>query len=249
MINRMMRIDILTLFPEIFDRALSVSMLKQAIERQRVVINIHNIRDYTTDKHHTADDYPYGGGSGMVLKPEPIFRCMDAVLKNAEHAHTILLSPQNQPFTQQRAIELTNYSHLILICGHYKDIDHRVREAFVDEEISIGDYVLTGGELPALVVIDAVVRLLPGVLNTRDSAETDSYYNGILDTNYYTRPPELRGRYVPEVLLSGNHEKIRIWRRKQALKNTWQRRPELLEMIELTKEDYHLLNEIKEESY
>ncbi|RMH69015.1 MAG: tRNA (guanosine(37)-N1)-methyltransferase TrmD [Gemmatimonadetes bacterium] len=243
-----MKIEILTLFPEFFEALLSVSILKQAISKQIVDVALYNIRDYTTDKHRTADDYPYGGGSGMILKPEPIFRCLQEI-KNAAtvRPYILLMSPQAQPFDQAKAIELSHYPHLVMICGHYKAVDHRVQEAFVDEELSIGDYILTGGEIPALTVMDAVVRLLPGVLSRKDSAESDSYHRGLLDTDYYTRPEAYEGYPVPEVLLSGHHERVKQWRQKVALKNTLLKRPDLLQDLILNQADLKYLNEIKAE--
>lgn len=244
-----MRIDVLTLFPEMFQGPLTESIIKRARERGLLTINLYDIRDYTTDKHHVTDDYPYGGGSGMVMKPEPIAAALEAVLPPPERegVPVIMLSPQGEIFTQDLAKELAKKPRLVLLCGHYEGIDERVREVLVTREISIGDYVLTGGELPAMVIIDAVARLIPGVLGDPASPVEDSFYDGLLDYPHYTRPEVWRGRRVPEVLLSGNHEAIRRWRRKESLRRTFLRRPDLLAKARLTPEDLVLLQEIKEE--
>ena len=228
-----MHIDILTLFPEMFQGPFNFSILKRAIDHRLVSINIHNIRDYTHDKHHTADDYAYGGGAGMILKPEPIFEAVESIKSDIKQEigelSVILLTPQGRLFSQQIAQELSAYSHLIFICGHYEGVDERVREHLVTDEISIGDYVLSGGELAAMVVVDAVVRLLPGVLGSEASLVDDSHVAGLLEYPQYTRPVEYRGWSVPEVLLSGNHAQIAKWRREQAIRRTQERRPELLD--------------------
>jgi tRNA (guanine37-N1)-methyltransferase len=221
-------IDILTLFPQMFPGVFSSGIFQRAIAQELVSIGIHNIRDYTHDKHHTVDDYPYGGGAGMVLKPEPVFEAVESI-KREPVTPIILLSPQGRLFCQQVALELSNYSHLILICGHYEGVDERVSEHLATDEISIGDYVLSGGELAAMVVIDAVVRLLPGVLGSAESLLDDSHVAGLLEYPQYTRPPVYREWSVPEVLLSGNHAQIAKWRREQAILRTGERRPELLE--------------------
>ena len=228
-----MHIDILTLFPQMFQGPFNFSILKRAIDHGLVSINIHNIRDYTQDKHHTADDYAYGGGAGMILKPEPIFEAVESIKSDIKQEigelSVILLTPQGRLFSQQIAQELSAYSHLIFICGHYEGVDERVREHLVTDEISIGDYVLSGGELAAMVVVDAVVRLLPGVLGSEASLVDDSHVAGLLEYPQYTRPVEYRGWSVPEVLLSGNHAQIAKWRREQAIRRTQERRPELLD--------------------
>ncbi len=230
-----MRIDILTLFPEMFQMPFSVSIIKRAVEHGLVNIKVHNIRDYTHDKHHTVDDCTYGGGPGMVLKPEPIFETVAAVKseiqlkEESNDLPIILLTPQGRLFSQQIAEELSGYRHLMLICGHYEGVDERVREHLITDEISIGDYVLTGGELPAMVVIDAVLRLLPGVLGSEASPLDDSHASGLLEYPQYTRPTVYRGWPVPEILLSGDHARIAKWRREQAIRRTLERRPELLE--------------------
>ncbi len=242
-----MLIDIITLFPEIIKTYLSQGVIKKAIEGGLVQIRIHNLRDFTKDRHRTVDDYPYGGGSGMVMKPEPIFEAVDFIKSDGMPRLVILLTPQGKVFNQKMARELSQEKRgLVFISGRYEAIDERVRH-IVDEEISIGDYILSGGELPALVIIDAVLRLIPGVLGNYSSLKEESFEWGILDYPHYTRPPEFRGLRVPEVLLSGDHEAIRRWRRKEALKRTLQRRPDLIDKTLLSDEDLILIKEIKEE--
>jgi len=229
------RIDILSLFPEMFAGPFSASILKRAVDRKLVSINIHNIRDYTHDKHHTVDDYPYGGGAGMVLKPEPIFEAVEAVKsgagaeREASGVPVVLLTAQGRLFCQPVAQELSGYSHLIFICGRYEGVDERVREHLATDEISVGDYVLSGGELAAMVVVDAVVRLLPGVLGSADSLVDDSHVSGLLEYPQYTRPAVYRGWAVPGVLVSGNHARVAEWRREQAVQRTLKRRSDLLD--------------------
>jgi len=239
-------IDILTLFPQMFDSPFSTGILKRAIDRGLFSVSIHNIRDYTHDKHHTVDDYPYGGGAGMVLKPEPIFEAVESIRPESGEVPVILLTPQGRLFCQQVAVELSKYSRLILICGRYEGVDERVRSHLVTDEISIGDYVLSGGELAAMVVIEAVVRLLPGVLGSEDSPLDDSHVAGFLEYPQYTRPAVYRGWSVPEVLLSGNHAQISRWRHKQAILRTLERRPELLEKAGLSDEERQLVNKLKQ---
>ena len=243
-----MRIDVLTLFPEMFEGPLGESILKAAQEKGLLEIGLTNIRDFARDKHRTADDYPYGGGSGMVMKPDPIFEAAESVLAEGavEPSAVILLSARGRLFDQQLASELAGHPRLVLICGRYKGVDERVM-SLVTHEISIGDYVLTGGELGAMVIVDAVARLLPGVLGDLESAETDSHFDGLLGPPVYTRPEEHRGERVPEVLLSGDHERIRLWRRRAALRATKERRPDLLERAELSEEDERILGEIERE--
>ena len=229
-----MKIDILTLFPEICRAPLSQSMMKRAQENEIVDLHIHNLRDWTTDKHHIADDAPFGGGQGMVGKPEPIFAAVEE-LRSGESkienrkSRIVLMSPAGRRFDQRMATELSRESHLIIICGHYEGIDHRVIEHLVDAEISIGDYVLTNGAIAAVVLVDAVVRLLPGVLGHEQSAADDSFSAGLLEAPQYTRPAEFRGWKVPDVLLSGNHAEIAAWRKEEATKRTRANRPDLLE--------------------
>jgi tRNA (guanine37-N1)-methyltransferase len=238
-------IDVLTLFPEIFPGMFDLGIMKRAIDRKLVSIGVHNIRDYTHDKHHTADDYPYGGGAGMVLKPEPIFEAVEAIEKK-EDTPIILLSPQGRLLTQRVAQELANQSQLILICGHYEGVDERVREHLASDEISIGDYVLSGGELAAMVIIDSVFRLVPGVLGSEESPLDDSHVGGLLEYPQYTRPPEYRGWPVPEVLLSGNHAQISRWRREQSIRRTLAQRPELLSGAELSSQEERLVERLRQ---
>ncbi|MBA7489745.1 tRNA (guanine-N(1)-)-methyltransferase [subsurface metagenome] len=246
------QIDILTLFPQMLQSLLSGGIFKRAIDRKLVGINIHNIRDYTHDKHHTVDDYPYGGGAGMVLKPEPIFEAVEAIKADISHkqgvdmVRIILLTPQGRLFSQQIALELSKYSHLILICGHYEGVDERVREHLATDEISIGDYVLSGGELAAMVVADAVVRLVPGVLGSEASPIDDSHATGLLEYPQYTRPTVYRGWAVPEVLLSGNHAQVARWRHEQAIRRTLERRPELLDKANLSSEERQLVDRLQQ---
>ena len=240
-----MRFDILTLFPDMFSSPLSESILGKAIERGLIQVRTINIRDFTSDKHKVVDDTPYGGGQGMVMKVEPVARAIESVKSQNSDAWTVYLTPQGTPFNQDLARRLSTHPHLALLCGRYEGIDERVRNLFVDEEISIGDYVLTGGELAAMVLIDAVSRFIPGVLGSDRSAEEDSFFNSLLEYPQYTRPFEFRGRCVPEVLLSGNHSAISSWRRKEALRRTWMRRPDLLAKANLSEEDKKLLEEIR----
>ncbi|MGC9001433.1 MAG: tRNA (guanosine(37)-N1)-methyltransferase TrmD [Dictyoglomus sp.] len=240
----MLRIDIVTIFPEMFKGPFEVSILKKAQDKGLVEIKVYNLRDFTEDKHRTVDDYPYGGGSGMVMKPEPIFKAVRSLKK--EDSEVILLSPSGDLFNQKIAEELSKKNHLILICGRYEGVDERVK-SIITREISIGDYVLTGGEIPAMVIVDAVVRLVPGVLGDPDSLREESFQWGILEYPQYTHPRDFEGMKVPDILLSGNHERIRRWRRKEALKKTFLKRPDLLEKTSLTQEDLELLEEIKKE--
>lgn len=244
----MMTFDIITIFPSIFHAYLSEGILRKAIERGIVSVRVHNLRDYTTDRHRTVDDYPYGGGPGMVMKPEPFFKAVKAIMSDGIESCTILLSPQGEIFNQEKAAMLSRMNkRLILLCGRYEAIDERVRTKLVDMELSIGDYILTGGELPALVIIDSIVRLLPGALGDEESLKEESFTWGILDYPHYTRPVEYEGLRVPDVLLSGHHERIALWRRKEALRRTLKTRPDLLEKAELTDIDRKLILEIKEE--
>lgn len=230
-----MKIDVLTLFPEMFDGVFGASILGKAKEKGIVDLQAINFRAYSNNKHNTVDDYPYGGGGGMVLKAEPVFAAVDQLMSEAEtQPRVILMCPQGAPFTQQKAEELAKEQHLVLICGHYEGYDERIREHLVTDELSIGDYVLTGGEIPAMTVIDSVVRLLPGVLGNETSAVTDSYSTGLLEHPHYTRPAEFRGWEVPDVLISGHHANIEVWRREQSLLRTLQRRPDMLKHAELT---------------
>jgi tRNA (guanine37-N1)-methyltransferase len=222
----MLRLDIITIFPEAFSGPLTTSMVKRAQDKGAVRIRLVDLREFTSDRHRTVDDRPYGGGAGMVMKVEPLFAAVEAI-READ-SRVILLTPQGVPFTQAKARELAGRQHLVLVCGHYEGVDERLREALVDEELSIGDYVLTNGNLPAMVVTDAVVRLLPGVLGCAASIDEESFSDGLLEYPQYTRPESFRGMRVPEVLLSGNHQEIARWRRQQALARTRQRRRDLL---------------------
>ena len=266
-----MHIDILTLFPEMFNSYTNESILKRAQEAGHLRLHWHNIRDYASGKHRVTDEPPYGGGGGMILKPEPIFRAVENVLQESRLVLSeaeggageqrgdspplplspspplILMSPQGRPFSQKVAQELVQHEHLILICGRYEGVDERVRQYLITDEISIGDYVLTGGELAAMVIIDAVARLLPGVLGADSAAQTDSFATGLLEGPHYTRPETFRGWSVPEILRSGHAANITRWRREQALRRTWQRRPELLETADLTEQDKRFLLKLGQE--
>lgn len=240
-----MQFDVFTLLPEVFPSYLETSIIKRARERGLIEVRVHNIRDHTHDKHHTTDDTPYGGGGGMVMKPEPVFEAVESVLE--EGVPVIMLTPQGRVFNQAIAQELSQHPRILLLCGRYEGIDERIREHLVTDEISIGDYVLTGGELPALILIDAVSRLLPGVLGDPTGAQDDSHAMGLLEYPHYTRPPEFRGWQVPDVLLTGDHAKIDKWRREQALMRTYKKRPDMLEKAELTKKDLKFLESLKQE--
>lgn len=242
-----MRIDILTLFPAMFEGPLTESILKRAQEKGLLAVHLHNIRDYTTDKHHSTDDTPYGGGGGMVMLAEPLVTAVEEVRGPNQDVPVILLTPQGRVFTQRVACELAEHDRLILICGRYEGVDERVRQLVVTDEISIGDYVLTGGELAAMVIVDAVTRLIPGVLGARWGAEEDSHAMGMLEYPHYTRPPVFRGLAVPEVLLSGDHQAIARWRRREAIRRTWQRRPDLLLTAPLSEEERWFLSELAED--
>lgn len=245
----MLRFDVVTLFPDMVTPVLGQSILKRAQEKQLLDVRVHNLRDYTHDRHKTADDLPYGGGAGMVMKAEPILRAIDALTNEAredgEGIRLLFPSPHGRPFSQEYARRLAEESRrMVILCGHYEGVDERVRTALAPEEVSVGDYVLTGGELPALLLIDAAARLVPGVLGDPESIVEESFSDSLLEYPHYTRPAEVRGLRVPEVLLSGHHEVIRLWRRKQALRSTYVRRPDLLRDRVLTNEDRRLLDEV-----
>jgi len=242
-----MEFDVFTLLPDVFPPYIESSILQRARQRGLIDIRVHNIRDWATDKHHVTDDVPYGGGGGMVMKVEPVFASVESVLGPSSGMPLILLTPQGRVFNQKIAFELSQHPRLGLLCGRYEGIDERIREHLVTEEISIGDYVLTGGELPAMIIIDAVARLLPGVLGDPDGAFDDSHASGLLEYPHYTRPPEFRGWKVPDVLISGNHAKINKWRREQSLRRTLERRPDMLETAPLSDADQKSLKKIKEE--
>jgi tRNA (guanine37-N1)-methyltransferase len=246
-----MQIDVFTLFPEMFSGPFDASIIRRARESGQVTITVHNIRDYATDRHHVTDDTPYGGGGGMVMKPEPIWNAVEAVLgfdptQRSPLPPIILLTPQGRLFSQSLARELAQQERLLLICGRYEGVDERVRQYLVTEEISIGDYVLSGGEIPAMVLVDSVVRLIPGVLGDPGATANDSHASGLLEYPHYTRPPSYRGHEVPQVLLSGHHAEIDGWRRREALRRTYQRRPDLLARAELSKTDQEFLARLEE---
>lgn len=237
-----MKIDILTLFPEMISGVLDSSILKRAQEKDKFTYNLVNFRDYAMNKHEKVDDYPYGGGAGMVLQAQPIFDAVASVTKKQQtRPRIVLMCPQGKPFNQTIAEELAEEEHLIFICGHYEGYDERIRKHLVTDEISIGDYVLTGGELGAMVVVDSVVRLLPDVLGNQESAPADSFSTGLLEHPHYTRPADFRGMKVPDVLLSGNHAHINAWRKRESLKRTYERRKDLLDSSTLSKEDEKII--------
>lgn len=242
-----MRIDIISLFPEMFEGPFGQSIIKRAREKEILDIQITNFREFAYDKHRQVDDAPFGGGSGMVLKPEPLFRAVKYIKENTEYSSrkVILLCPSGKTFTQKKAKELAGFDQLIFICGHYEGFDGRVADSLADEAISIGDYVLTGGELPAMVITDAVSRMLPGVLGSAESAPTDSFYDGLLEFPQYTRPREYHDMVVPGILLSGNHAKIQAWRRRQALEMTFRQRPDLLSQAALSEEEKNFIKDLQ----
>ncbi len=242
----MLQIDILTLFPEAFSGYLQHSIIGRAIERNFVGVRLHDIRSFTHDKHGTADDYPYGGGAGMVMKPEPVFEAVESIKSGAEKPEypVILLTPQGKILTQEIAEKLASLQNIILICGHYEGIDERVAEHLATDEISIGDYLLSGGETAAMVIIDSLVRLIPGAIGSQTSLDEESHVGNLLEYPQYTRPPEFRGWHVPEVLLSGNHKEIASWRREQSILRTARRRPDLLKRASLTEAEYKMLKSI-----
>lgn len=241
-----MQFEVFTLLPEVFPPYLESSILQRARQRGLIDVRLHNFRDYTHDRHHTTDDTPYGGGGGMVMKPEPVFEAVESVLgTQPTSVPIILLTPQGRVFTQRVAQELSRHERIALLCGRYEGVDERIREHLVTDEISVGDYVLTGGELPALLIIDAVSRLIPGVLGDPTGAEDDSHSMGLLEYPHYTKPSEFRGWKVPDVLLSGDHGKIEKWRREQALLRTFNRRPDMLEKAELSEKDRKFVESLK----
>ncbi|MCG2361366.1 tRNA (guanosine(37)-N1)-methyltransferase TrmD [Staphylococcus epidermidis] len=239
-----MKIDYLTLFPEMFEGVLNHSILKRAQDKGIINVNTINFRDYSVNKHNQVDDYPFGGGQGMVLKPEPVFNAMEDINRN-EQTRVILMCPQGRPLTQEIAQELSEAKHIVFICGHYEGYDERIRKHLVTDEISMGDYVLTGGELPAMTMTDAIVRLIPGVLGNQASHQDDSFSDGLLEFPQYTRPREYKNMSVPEVLLSGNHAHIDQWRHEQKLIRTYEKRPDLLEQYPLTEKDREILETYK----
>ncbi|KPJ58423.1 MAG: tRNA (guanine-N1)-methyltransferase [Deltaproteobacteria bacterium DG_8] len=240
----MMQFNVITLFPEMFGDPFKASILNRAQEKGLIKIELHNLRDYCEDKHRVTDDLPYGGGVGMIMKAEPLITAIEAIRSSQPEVRTLLMTPQGKRFEQSDAVRLARYSSLTLVCGRYEGVDERVR-GFVDEEISIGDYILTGGELASMVVTDAIARLIPGVLGDATSLEDESFSQPLLESPHYTRPRVFRGMEVPEILLSGNHTEIERWRRQQALKRTKERRPDLLSKAPLSKEDMKFLEELK----
>ena len=236
--------DILSVFPEMFQSTLGSSRIKKSVDKGLIEVNLYNIRDYTRDRHRTTDDTPYGGGGGMVMKIEPVADALKTIVPAGDKACVILLSPQGEPFKQKTAEELSQYLRIVLICGHYEGVDERIREHLVHREISIGDYVLSGGELPAMVVVDAVSRLVPGFVGNSESVLYDSFSTGLLEGPHYTRPREYESWGVPEVLVSGHQKKIDEWRRRESLKRTLQRRPDMLKQADLTQEDKRMLEEL-----
>ena len=245
-----MKIDILTLFPEMFTGAFEASIIKRAVENKIIEIRFINIRDFATDKHQITDDAPFGGGGGMVMTPQPLAGAIEFALEDEvrnEHTQVVYLSPQGVTHNQEIANELAALEHMILLCGRYEGIDERICEVLIDREISIGDYVLSGGEYPAMIIVDSIVRLLPGALGNEDSFRHDSFYKGLLDYPHYTRPREFCGRSVPDVLLSGHHKEIEIWRRHESLRRTFLRRPDLLKKAVLSREDLQFIQKLEKE--
>ena len=241
-----MKIDIITIFPQVLTSPFAEGIVHRACEKGLVEIGTTNLREFTTDRHKTTDDLPFGGGGGMVMKPEPIFKAAHSLINNSSsQPRTILLSPQGRTLDQTLCNQLSQENHLILICGRYSGVDERVRKHLITDEISIGDYILSGGEVCAMVLVEAVVRLLPGALGNEESAQEDSFQSGLLGGPRYTRPQEFQGLPIPEILLSGDHEKVRVWRRKEALLRTLLRRPDLLERNKLTEEDQAILEKIR----
>jgi tRNA (guanine37-N1)-methyltransferase len=241
-----MKIDILTLFPEMFTSIFTASITGRALKKGLIEINTYNIRDFAKNKHKQVDDYPYGGGHGMILTPQPLFDCLYHIISNSgeQRPKVTLMSPQGKMLNQEIAKQFAMESHIVLMCGHYEGIDQRVIDRFVDYEISIGDYILTGGEIPAMVFIDCVVRLIPGVLGNPESTDEESFSRGLLEYPQYTRPQIYEGHAVPEILLSGNHQEIRRWRLKESLRNTLKKRPDLLNRAELSSHEKELLQSI-----
>ena len=242
-----MHFEIFTIFPEVFHPYIDTSIIQRAVASQIIQINVHNLRDWAVDKHHTTDDTPFGGGGGMVMKPEPLFAAVEQTCGNPPQCPVILMSPQGSTLTFQKAMDLSQLPRLAILCGRYEGVDERVLEHLVTEEVSIGDYVLSGGELPAMILMEAITRLLPGALGDPEGASDDTFASGLLEYPHYTRPAEYQGWKVPEVLLNGNHKEINLWRRMQALKRTLLKRPDLIRTAELDKKDIKLLSELVEE--
>ena len=246
----MIRFDVLTLFPDMFRSVLGDSIINRAAQKGILEFNFIDIRDYTKNKHRKVDNYPYSGGGGMLMAAQPVYDAYQSIVKDLDYKPlTIYMSPQGKVFNQQKAIELSKEKHIVILCGHYEGIDQRVLDMIVDAEISVGDFVLTGGEIPAMAVIDAVGRMIPGVLASESSYENESHYSQLLEYPQYTRPEEFMGIKIPEILISGHHAKIEEWKRQESLKNTYYKRPDLLEKAELTKKDIEFLNKIKMDMY
>jgi tRNA (guanine37-N1)-methyltransferase len=242
-----LRFDVITIFPEIFRGVFDFGIIRRAVESGIIEVRIHDLREYTHDRHRQVDDRPFGGGAGMVMKPEPLFRAVEAITHGADNAFTVLLSPQGRLFNQRVAEEFSLRSQIVLICGRYEGVDERVVEHLIDEEISIGDYVLSGGEIPAMILVEAVTRLLPGALGCEQSAEQESFADGLLDYPHYTRPAEYRGMKVPDVLVGGNHKEIEAWRRRNAIEKTLSRRPDLMRDQQLSDETRREVEKILKE--
>ncbi len=241
-----MKFDVLTLFPGMFEAVLGDSIIARAEKAGIIEMNFINIRDFSTNKHKKTDDYPYSGGGGMLMTPQPIYDAYKSIENNAKvKPHTIYMSPQGKTFTQQKARELAQYEHIVILCGHYEGVDQRVLDMIVDEEISIGDFVLTGGEIPAMAVIDSVSRMLPGVLSAEENFMNESHFSGLLEYPQYTRPEEFMGVKIPEVLLSGHHKNIEQWKREKAIETTYKKRPDLLETAQLSDKDLLYIEKLK----
>lgn len=245
----MMKFDVLTLFPDMFGAVLDDSIIGRARKAGLIEMNFIDIRDFSKNKHRKTDDYPYSGGGGMLMTPQPVYDAYMSVAEGLDYKpHTVYMSPQGSVFNQKTALRLADYDHIVILCGHYEGVDQRVLDMIVDEEISMGDFVLTGGEIPAMAVIDAVSRMVPGVLANEGSYQNESHFNGLLEYPQYTRPEEFMGVKIPEVLISGHHKNIEIWKRQQALLNTLKKRPDMLEKADLTKEDINFLEQFDKKS-
>lgn len=244
----MIKFDVLTLFPDMFNAVLGDSIIERARQKGLIETNFVNIRDFSKNKHKKTDDYPYSGGGGMLMTPQPIYDAYMSIAGKCENKpHTVFMSPQGAVFNQKKAIELSKKDHIIFLCGHYEGVDQRILDMLVDEEISMGDFVLTGGEIPAMAVIDAVSRMIPGVLAEESSFQNESHFSGLLEHPQYTHPQEFMGRKIPDILISGHHKNIEIWKHQMSLKNTFLKRPDLLEKADLTKDDIKFLEELKKE--
>lgn len=245
----MIRFDVLTLFPDMFRACLGDSIIKRAADRGLIEMNFINIRDFSKNKHKKTDDYPYSGGGGMLMTPQPIYDAYQSIVKDLDYKpYTVYMSPCGEVFNQKTAVRLSEYKHIVILCGHYEGVDQRIIDMLVDAEISIGDFVLTGGELPAMTVIDAVARMIPGVLSSTGSYENESHFSGLLEHPQYTRPEEFMGRKIPEVLVSGNHARIDEWKRREAIKTTFLKRPDMLETAELSQKEREYVSNLRNEN-